>query len=72
NEKDRSVINLVDSLRKNSIDYMSRKSFLDKLLAKKYDEFNQEILVERELGLTEKDKEYEDEGPADFSACFQH
>ncbi|MFP3984387.1 MAG: hypothetical protein ACLFV2_11965 [Desulfurivibrionaceae bacterium] len=71
NDKEGATVFLMDSLRKNSIDYMGRKSFVDKLLAKKYEEFRQEILTRRALGLTEQEDDDEDEGPADFSACFR-
>lgn len=70
-DKDGSIIFLMDSLKENSIDYMGRESFLRKLLAKKYNEYKQEIQTRTKLGLKEEDEEDEDEGPADFSTCFQ-
>lgn len=71
NDKDGVTVYLMDSLRNNTIDYIGRESFLDKLLAKKYEEFRREILTGRELGLTDQEEDDEDEGPADFSACFR-
>ncbi len=71
-DKDKSVAFLMDSLKGNSVDYMGRESFLEKLLFKKYDEFRQEIQTRRELCLVEKEgDDNEEEGPVDFSSCFR-
>lgn len=71
NDKEGATVFLMDSLKKNIMDYMGRESFVDKLLAKKYEEFRQEILTRRAAGLTEQEEDDEDEGPADFTACFR-
>lgn len=70
NEKDESIVFLIGSLKENMIDYMGRKSFIDKLLLKKYNEYRQEVLTRKNFEFTDQN-EKEDEGPADFSSCFR-
>ncbi len=62
---------LLDQLSENSLSYLASEIFPKKLFDQKFEEWKQEYAVKKEMGLLEDNKETdEDDGPADFSACF--
>lgn len=61
---------LFDHLYENARRYMSGELFVQKLFEKKVEEFRSKYLVQKELERMTHDED-DDEGPADFSACFR-
>ncbi|MEW6518799.1 MAG: hypothetical protein AB1461_05245 [Thermodesulfobacteriota bacterium] len=69
-DKDRILHELFKQLLANARTYMAGELFARKLFAKKVDEFKLKYLVQQQLG-RQVEVEDEDDGPADFSACFR-
>lgn len=61
---------MVEDIFANMVAYLSNQRFPEKLLRKRYGEAKQACLVARQYARIEHDGE-EDDGPADFSACFR-
>jgi hypothetical protein len=70
NVKDEVVSAIIGQIHDNSLAYVANPVFAANLLQQKVDQFIQEQNVRREMGMVHDDEE-EDDGPADFSACFR-
>lgn len=72
-EKDAVLHDLFTQLHKNAITYMGSELFLRRLFEKKVEAFKLEYRIQEEIrrqaALAEG--EDDDDGPADFSACFK-
>jgi len=69
-EKDGILQELFSQLSENARTYMGGELFARKLFAKKIDEFKLKYLMQKEIERQAATDE-EDDGPADFSACFK-
>jgi len=67
--KDQVVQELLDQIYEHSLDYMKNQTFPLKLVKSKFDAFKKEYYYRKEMQVT--DDNDEDDGPADFSACFK-
>lgn len=70
-EKDLVFADLLDQLRRNALAYLENDMFPQKLFTRTFAEFKREYLTRKELGLFDDQDVEEDDGPADFSACFK-
>lgn len=69
-EKDRILQELVKQLWENVHAYMGGELFARRLFEKKVAEFKLKYLMQKQLA-RQTDVDDEDDGPADFSACFR-
>ncbi len=69
NVKDEAVNDLISQINDNSLNYVARPVFAENLIKQKVDELIQELEVRQQLGMNEQEED--DDGPADFSSCFQ-
>ena len=67
--KDDVVKMFIDQITVNSLGYMGSKIFPQKLFLSKLEEFKKQYVVQKEMLINEPLDE--DDGPADFSACFR-
>lgn len=68
-DKDAVVDQLIDQIEENLVGYLSDPSFPQKLFARQYDRIHKQcVLARQQLQSPVAD---EDDGPADFSACFR-
>lgn len=67
--KDDVVAEVLAHIKENALKYIENSVFSENLVRQKVDEFRQKCLVKRELGMDTHEEE--EEGPADFSACFR-
>lgn len=63
------VEELMGQIHSTALPYLATDSFLANLFDKSVEDFVQEYQVRQEMGLDLEEEE--DDGPADFSACFQ-
>lgn len=70
NVKDEVVEAIVAQVNDNSLSYVANPVFAANLFKQKVEDFIQEQHVRAQMGLAHDDEEDED-GPADFSSCFQ-
>jgi hypothetical protein len=70
-EKDEVVAAIISQIQENSLGYMANQVFADNLFQQKVDEFMREQDVLRQMAMVKADFEDDDDGPADFSACFK-
>ena len=68
--KDEVVEELLNQLQDTTLPYLAAQTFVERLFQQNVDDFVQEYKVRQELGLDNQEEE-EDDGPADFSACFR-
>jgi len=68
-EMEEILAQLLDQLSENFLNYMGSEIFPKKLFDQKFEEWKLEYTVKKEMGLLEEAEE-DDDGPADFSACF--
>ncbi|MDH3393781.1 MAG: hypothetical protein OEL66_07215 [Desulfobulbaceae bacterium] len=68
-EKDEVVSQLIVQIEENLVGYLSDPAFPQKLFVKQYDEMRKQCVVERQQ--LQSSVVVDDEGPADFSACFR-
>lgn len=68
--KDEVIAELVATLNRNSMNYVANPVFADNLVQQKVEMVKQELKVRQGLDMVEHDMD-DDEGPADFSACFR-
>lgn len=69
-EKENVFDQLLRQLDENAIFYVQSKKFPQKLFASKLEEFVKEFQVKKQMGMLHELEE-DDDGPADFSACFE-
>lgn len=72
-EREALVERMVAEIMTNMLDYLNRPDFPERLFARKYVEIREACATARHyrsLAEAEKDGD-DDEGPADFSACFK-
>ncbi len=69
--KDEAVAEFMGQIEEVTLPYLGATTFVDRLFEQKVEEFSQEYKVRQEIGLIARDDEEEDDGPADFSACFK-
>ncbi|MEN8256466.1 MAG: hypothetical protein ABFS09_01240 [Thermodesulfobacteriota bacterium] len=69
NVKDEAVRAIIAQIHENSLGYVANPVFAANLFQQKVDEFIQELDVRQQLDI--KQEENDDDGPADFSSCFQ-
>lgn len=67
-DKDAAVSELIDQVSSNMFAYLDNPVFAQKLLAHKYKETKKDVLAKQAVHYKEEPEE--DDGPADFSACF--
>ena len=63
------LADLLATIEAGTLDYLASPAFPEKLLASSFEEIAREFKVKKELGMLEEEDE-DDDGPADFSACF--
>lgn len=68
-EMDEVLQLILAQLEENVCTYIGSDIFPQKLLDQKLEEWRQEYKVRKEMGMLEEPDD-EDDGPADFSACF--
>lgn len=68
-EKDAVLAEMIAQVEDNLIGYLEDSSFRQKLFDKQYEEMRKQCLVEFQQSQLPIDDD--DEGPADFSACFK-
>lgn len=68
-EKEAVLADFIDQIEANLLDYLGDPSFPQKLFNRKYDEIRQQCMIEWQQ--SKLPASTEDEGPADFSACFR-
>ena len=69
NEKDKTCAGMLTELQESTVSYIGSSLFPRKLFESHLKKLQKEYDVKRELGILEE--ENDDDGPADFSACFQ-
>jgi hypothetical protein len=70
-EKDAVLHDLFTKLHENAISYMGSELFLRRLFEKKVEAFKLENRIQEEIRRQTALAEDDDDGPADFSACFK-
>ena len=70
-EKDEVLHDLFTHLHENAIAYMGGELFLRRLFEKKVEAFRLQYLVRQERNRQAALTDDDDDGPADFSACFK-
>ncbi len=69
--KDEVVAEFLEQIEQVSLPYLAADSFIENLFQQNMDDFVQEYRVRQEMNLlATDDDDGEDDGPADFSACF--
>lgn len=68
-DKDDAVAAIISQIHENSLSYVVSPVFADNLFTQKVAEFVKEQEVRRQMALVAE--EDDDDGPADFSACFK-
>ena len=68
-DKDDVVSGIISQVNENSLRYVANPVFAENLFRQKVEEFTQEQHVRQQLGLGQDEED--DDGPADFSSCFQ-
>ena len=69
-EKEGILSAMVEQVSAHMVDYLANPKFPEKLFFSKYQELKQTCLVDRQYRMNAVVDE-DDEGPADFSACFK-
>jgi hypothetical protein len=69
NDRDEVVAAIVAQVNDNSLSYVANPVFAENLFRQKVEEFIQEQHVRAQMGVDHAEEE--DDGPADFSSCFQ-
>ncbi len=68
-EQEQVFSELLKTFLESTLDYLAAPNFPEQLMDSKFKKFSQEYQVKKELDkLVEED---DDDGPADFSACFK-
>ena len=70
-EKDAVLSELLTQLQENVCAYLGGERFPQRLLQKKIADFQTEFELARRLAPVPAEPDEDDEGPADFSACFR-
>lgn len=68
--KDEVVAAIITQLNENSLSYVANPVFADNLFRQKVEQFAQELQVRNGMASV-PDELQDDDGPADFSSCFQ-
>ncbi len=63
------IAELLETYEANALDYLASPCFPEKLFATRVEKLTREYQVKKELNLLVEEED--DEGPADFSACFR-
>ena len=69
-DKDKICQGMLEDLQESTVSYIGSSIFPQKLFESHFEKLKKEYDVKKEMGLLEEDDE-DDDGPADFSACFQ-
>ncbi|MFH1217468.1 MAG: hypothetical protein V1706_13290 [Pseudomonadota bacterium] len=70
-DKDAILVELLTQLQDNVFLYLGSDRFPQSLLQKKIDDFQKEFELTQKMGAVVAVQDEEEEGPADFSACFR-
>lgn len=70
-EREEVVAELLAQIEDTTLAYLATSGFATNLLQQNVDDFCQEYRVRQEMGLNRDSGEDDDDGPADFSACFE-
>ena len=68
--KDKIYGDMLTELQENTVSYIGSSLFPQKLFESHFEKLKKEYAVKKEMDMLEEDAE-DDDGPADFSACFQ-
>ena len=70
NEVGDILVELMDQAEQNLLSYLTKPNFADHLFLKRVKEFKEELLIEQNSQVSSK-LSFDDDEPADFSACFK-
>ncbi len=70
NDKDNIYQDMLTELQESTVSYIGSSLFPQKLFESHFEKLKKEYDVKKEMDMLKEDAE-NDEGPADFSACFQ-
>lgn len=70
NDKDEIYGDMLTELQESTVSYIGSSLFPQKLFESHFEKLKKEYDVKKEMDMLEEDDE-DDDGPADFSACFQ-